>query len=170
MTDWAGIVAEHGGRVWRTAFRVLNHAADAHDCYQETFLAAWQLARSHRIDDWVPVLTCLATRKAIDRLRRRVREAARTGPLDVVPEQPAPEDDPLQAVRMAEVLDRLRTALGELPEKQAEVVWLRCVEELPHQEIAEQLRIPPGEVRVLLHRGRARLARHFDSELTDARE
>src|SRR5687767_8295772 len=45
MADWAAILAEHGPRVWRTAFRVLNHSADAHDCYQETFLAAWQLAR-----------------------------------------------------------------------------------------------------------------------------
>jgi RNA polymerase sigma factor (sigma-70 family) len=169
MTDWAAVLAEHGPRVWRTAFRVLNHAADAHDCYQETFLAAWQISRTRRIDDWVPLLTCIATRKAIDRLRKRIRMLDRTEPLDAVAE-PIAANDPATALRMAELLDRLRTGLSELPEKQAEVVWLSCVEGLSHQEIADQLHIPTGEVRVLLHRGRGRLCQGLASELTDAAE
>ena len=166
MADWAALMEEHGNRVWRAAFRVLNHSADAHDCYQEAFLAAWQLARTRRIDDWAPVLICLATRKAIDRLRKRVRSAARTKPLDAAPE-PVTNDYPVHALQMAELLDRLRVELAELPNKQAEVVWLSCVEEFSHHEIAEQMRIPAGEVRVLLHRGRRRLCQQLASEPTD---
>jgi RNA polymerase sigma-70 factor, ECF subfamily len=167
--DWTAILREHGPRVWRTAYRVLNHSADACDCYQETFLAAWQLARTTRIEDWAPLLTCLATRKAIDRLRRRARAAGRVESLETTPE-PAIDDDPARAVRMADLLDRLRAELCEIPEKQAEVVWLSCVDGLSHQEIANHLEIPAGEVRVLLHRGRGRLCQRLASELTDVSE
>ena len=127
MADWAALLAEHGPRVWRTAFRILNHHADAHDCYQDVFLAACQIAPRDPAD-WGRILTCLATRKAID---------------------------------------RLRAGLAGLPGKQAEVVWLSCVERLTHREIADQLRIPTGEVRVLLHRGLQRLREHLAPDLTD---
>jgi RNA polymerase sigma-70 factor (ECF subfamily) len=166
MADWAARVAEHGPRVWRTVFRLLNHHADAHDCYQDVFLAACQIAPRDPAD-WGRILTCLATRKAIDRLRARAR-SARTGPLDAAPE-PATNDDPAQPVRLAELINRLRAAVAELPGKQAEVVWLSCVEELTHREIADQLRVPTAEVRVLLHRGRRRLREHLAPDLTDTR-
>ncbi len=169
MVDWAVILREHGPRVWRTAFRVLNHSDDAHDCYQETFLAAWQLASAGRIEDWAPLLTCLATRKAIDRLRKRVRAADRNESLHGAPE-PAIDEDPGRALRMGELLDRVRLELGEIPEKQAEVVWLSCVEGLSHDEIAAHLQISTGEVRVLLHRGRGLLCQRLASELTDVSE
>jgi RNA polymerase sigma-70 factor (ECF subfamily) len=164
MVDWAALLAEHGPRVWRTAFRILKHHADAHDCYQDVFLAAWQIAPRHPAD-WGRILTCLVTRKAIDRLRARVR-SARTEPLDAAPE-PSTDDDPTQPVRLAELIDRVRAGLAGLPGKQAEVVWLSCVEGLTHREIADQLRIPTGEVRVLLHRGRQRLRERLAPDLTD---
>ncbi|HUU23109.1 MAG TPA: hypothetical protein VM389_11310 [Phycisphaerae bacterium] len=34
MTNWEGIVAEHAGAVWRTAYRLVSNAADADDCMQ----------------------------------------------------------------------------------------------------------------------------------------
>src|SRR5262245_46145560 len=108
MADWAAIVAEHGPQVWRTVFRILNHYADAHDCYQDAFRAACQLTPRDPAD-WGRILTCLATRKAVDLLRKRIR-AARVGPLDVAAE-PATDDDPAQSVRMAELLDKLRAGL-----------------------------------------------------------
>jgi RNA polymerase sigma-70 factor (ECF subfamily) len=157
MTDWAEILREHGPRVWRSAYRVLNHHADAHDCYQETFLAAWEFARDHIVSDWAPFLTCLATRRAIDRLRRRLRAEARIERLDAIQEPSARAEDPLKDVHLAQLLDRVREVLVELPAKQAEVFWLSCVEELPHQQISDRLQVPPGEVRVLLHRARTRL-------------
>ena len=167
MVDWSEILAKHGPQVWRTTYRILRHHADAYDCYQETFLAVWQLTRIRRITEWGPLLTCLATRKAIDRLRQRGRVAARTESLESVPEPIGEFADPLQAARFEELIDHLRFGIAELPEKQAEVAWLSCVEELSHQEIAIQLEIPTGEVRVLLHRARARLRHHFAPEFTD---
>ncbi|MBX3413721.1 MAG: RNA polymerase sigma factor [Pirellulales bacterium] len=156
MDDWAAILKEHGPRVWRTVYRILSHFPDAEDCYQDTFAAAWQFSQNRAVVEWAPFLTCLATRKAIDRLRSRVREDSKTERLNGCPESVAAPHNPLQTIQMAELLDRVRRILPELPDKQAEVFWLACVEELSNAQIAERLQIPGATVRVLLHRARTR--------------
>jgi RNA polymerase sigma-70 factor (ECF subfamily) len=157
MIDWSSILAEHGAEVWRTVYRLLNHHADAMDCYQETFLAAWQFAQRQPVADWGPFLTSLATRRAIDRLRSRYRLRSRVVAIDGVPEPFCEADSPLQHAGAAELLERVRQGIAELPDKQAEVFWLSCIEGLSHQQIADRLQAAPGEVRVLLHRARTRL-------------
>src|SRR6059058_3884383 len=77
MTDWEGIVRSHGRAVWRTAWRVLADSADADDCMQEAFVDAVELSRREPVRDWGRLLTRLATSRALDRLRRRIREAKR---------------------------------------------------------------------------------------------
>jgi RNA polymerase sigma-70 factor (ECF subfamily) len=94
----------------------------------------------------------------MDRLRQRYRLARRTIPIDAVPEPSIQADDPLEQASAAELLERVREGMAALPDKQAEVFWLSGLEGLSHQQIAEQMEIAPGEVRVLLHRARARLA------------
>jgi RNA polymerase sigma factor (sigma-70 family) len=170
MVDWASILAEHGLRVWRTVYRLLDHDADALDCYQETFLAALRVADPGSIADWPSFLVTLATRRAMDRLRQRYRSQARFVGLDTVPEPSSDADDPLLQAQASELMDRLRRGMAELPEKQAEVFWLSCIEGLSHQEIAGRLRLPPGELRVLLHRARAGLAAYLNPDWLRARD
>jgi hypothetical protein len=52
MTDWQAIVAEHGPKVWRTAYRILADHNDALDCYRKRFFlaAALDTTVSERID------------------------------------------------------------------------------------------------------------------------
>lgn len=156
MTDWRTILAEHGPAVWRTVYRLLGHHADAFDCYQDTFLAAWRYAQRRPVTDWAPFLTSLATRRAMDRLRQRYRDRRRVAPLDDHPE-PSSQDSPTDHASAGELMDRVRAGMVGLPGKQAEVFWASCVEGLSHQAISDRMEIPPGEVRVLLHRARERL-------------
>ena len=51
----------------------------------------------------------------------------------------------------------VRQLLARLPAKQAQVFYLSCIEEMPHSEISREMQISGVEVRVLLHRARARL-------------
>jgi RNA polymerase sigma-70 factor (ECF subfamily) len=157
MIDWASVLADHGSRVWRTVYRLLNHDADALDCYQETFLAALQMPDPQRIDNWSAFLVSLATRRAMDCLRRRYRLRARCSPIDAVREPSGEADDPIHQAQANELMNRVRGGMAELPEKQAEVFWLSCLEGLSHQQIASEMQLPQGEVRVLLHRARTRL-------------
>jgi RNA polymerase sigma factor (sigma-70 family) len=170
MIDWGAILAEHGSMVWRTVFRLLNHHADALDCYQETFLAALRFAERQEIADWSSLLVSLATRRAMDRLRQRYRCKGRSIPIDCVPEPSSEVDSPLPQARANELMQRVRDGMAELPEKQAEVFWLSCLEGLSHQQIAELLQLPGGEVRVLLHRARARLGAFLGFDRLDERK
>jgi RNA polymerase sigma-70 factor (ECF subfamily) len=162
MHDWPTILAEHGAAVWRTVYRLLDHHADAADCYQETFLAAWRFAQRQTVLDWPPFLITLATRRAMGRLRERYQPRNRALALHRVAEPSGETDCPLRQAAAAELMDRVRRGLAELPAKQAEVFWLSCLEGLSHQQISDRLQIPPGEVRVLLHRARTRLAGILD--------
>lgn len=164
MTDWPLILAEHGPAVWRTVYRLLDHHADALDCYQETFLAAWRFAERQPVADWTAFLTSLATRRAMDQLRQRYRN--RKIALDGVPEPSSEAESPHAQAGARELMDRVRAGMAELPDKQAEVFWLSCIEGLSHHQISDRLGIPPGEVRVLLHRARMHLRAVLDRSAT----
>jgi RNA polymerase sigma-70 factor (ECF subfamily) len=157
MINWASILAEHGSTVWRTVYRLLDHHADALDCYQETFLAAFQFADQQTIADWSSFLVSLATRRAMDRLRQRYRSRSHSISIAKVAEPSSEVDDPFLQAQANELMERVRQGMAELPEKQAEVFWLSCIEGLSHQQVADRLQVPPSEVRVLLHRARTRL-------------
>jgi RNA polymerase sigma-70 factor (ECF subfamily) len=163
MIDWALIVAEHGATVWRTVYRLLDHHADALDCYQETFLAAWQYAERRQVADFASFLISLATRRALDRLRQRYRARNRVIAIDRLPEPSSEADCPLRRAYAKELMDRVRVGMAELPDKQARVFWLSCIEGFFHQQISDDLGISLGEVRVLLHRARKHLGAVLDS-------
>ena len=71
--DWQAIVTEHGPTVWQTAYRLLGNRADAADCFQETFLSAFEYSRHQPVRHIPGLLVRLATTRAIDRLRQRTR-------------------------------------------------------------------------------------------------
>jgi hypothetical protein len=52
--DWSQIVEQYGPLVWKTASRLLSHEADAADCFQETFVAAWNASVREPIGHWRP--------------------------------------------------------------------------------------------------------------------
>jgi RNA polymerase sigma-70 factor (ECF subfamily) len=162
MSEWPSILTVHGPTVWRTVYRLLDHHADAQDCYQETFLAAWRFAERQPVDDWTSFLTSLATRRAMDRLRRRYRERAGALAIDRVREPGSEAESPLGQASAKELMERVRQGMAELPDKQAQVFWLSCVEGLSHEHISDRLEVPPGEVRVLLHRARTHLRAALD--------
>jgi RNA polymerase sigma-70 factor, ECF subfamily len=73
-------------------------------------------------------------------------------------------DDADDRVRAAMLADRIRSALGDLPARQRQVVVLRDVEGLSSEEVCSVLKISMSNQRVLLHRGRSRLRQALESE------
>jgi RNA polymerase sigma-70 factor (ECF subfamily) len=71
-------------------------------------------------------------------------------------------DDRLVARQVAK---RVRSCLAELPAGQRDSVLLRDVEGLPAEQVCAILGISGGNLRVLLHRGRARVRRALEAEL-----
>jgi RNA polymerase sigma-70 factor (ECF subfamily) len=99
----------------------------------------------------------------VDPLRFRGPEDPWTGgwTVDGLPRrwEPPPED----AAMAAEVRRELGAALDELPARQRTVVELRDVHGLTSDEVCERLGVSPGNQRILLHRGRARLRARLEA-------
>jgi RNA polymerase sigma-70 factor (ECF subfamily) len=160
MEDWDGIMSREGPAVWRTVYRLLGHSADADECFQETFLGALRLAQREPLRDVRAVLQRLATSRAMDTLRRRYRQRKReqAGDWD---QRPAAGVSPSQSAEAAELSERLRTALSELPEKQSAAFCLFSLEGWSYQQIADHLDSSVDAVGVLLFRARAKLRRRL---------
>lgn len=175
--DWEAIVRDDGPAVWRTAHRLLGNRADADECFQETFAAALEFAGQspngkpgQPIRNWRGLLVRLATARAVDRLRRRIRQtASQTKDADAVNRlvDLHPSSHPQDRFEQAEMAQRLRSALIHLPPKQADVFCLHCLEGFSYREVAEQLDESVENIGVLLHRARAALQQRIQSILPD---
>lgn len=169
MTDWSELVRQHGPLVWRTGYRLLGCHDDASDCYQKTFLAAFQLARRETVRDWPALLQRLATTRALDLLRTRYRCRNRSEPTVNVAELTSTHPGPNELAEAAELAERLREALAELPERQAEVFCLCSLDGLSYAEAGRRLRLDAGGVGALLHRARKQLRRRLASLYSEPR-
>jgi RNA polymerase sigma-70 factor (ECF subfamily) len=155
VQDWQTIVTECGPLVWRTAYRLLGNHADTADCFQETFLAAWELSRRQPVRNMSGLLVRLATTRAIDRLRQKGRhEQCQVNSRDGDATAGSGPADELQA---QELVGQLREALGGLPPQEARVFCLRYLSEMSYRQIASQLGIGINLVGVSLYRAKSRL-------------
>jgi RNA polymerase sigma-70 factor (ECF subfamily) len=79
---------------------------------------------------------------------------------------PRPWEDPERRLESLEARERLREAIGALPDVHQAVLTLRDVEGLDAPEVCALLELSDGNQRVILHRARARvradLARYFE--------
>ncbi len=155
--DWNRITAEYASVVWQTAYRLLHNQADAADCFQETFLAAFELSQRQPVRNIRGLLLRLATTRSIDRLRQRSRQSQQQSNEEdgslLLSTQPGPD----AAAQNHELAARLRDAIAQLPPQEAKVFCLRYFNDRSYREIATELAIKTGAAGVLLHRAKARL-------------
>src|SRR5262245_43317534 len=118
--NWERLVREHGATVFGTAWRILGHAADTEDVVQEVFIDAHRLQHTQAVKRWPGLLRRLATYRALDRLRQRKPVPSLDG-LNLFTSEPGPEE----AAMGHELAARLREALGQLPDREADVFCLR---------------------------------------------
>jgi RNA polymerase sigma-70 factor (ECF subfamily) len=72
-------------------------------------------------------------------------------------EEPEEPERPDRALSTAERSDRVRAALGRIPEEQVRVLQLAFFDGLAHGDIAERLNLPLGTVKSRLRLGMSRL-------------
>ena len=167
-------LVDHGDRLYSLALRITRDRDLAADAVQEAFATALQRASGFRgessLGTW---LHRIVYTKSIDLLRARGRETpladedkappgseeARVGG---APTWSRPPDEILLGAETRAALDH---ALTQITPMQRLVFELREVEGRDIEEVASILDLPPGTVRVHLHRGRMRLrallAQHF---------
>ena len=144
----------HSGALMAVARRFLGDTDDAADATQDAFVSAFKAMGSFegtsRLGTWLHRITVNA---CLMKLRRRKR--SRLVPLD---ESHAPvwraEDDHLGR---AEVAERVRACIDQLPLPYRTVIRLRDIEGRDTAETADRLGTNEGVVKVRLHRARQAL-------------
>ena len=168
-------LVDHGDRLYSLALRITRDPDLAADAVQEAFATALQREADFRGDSAIGTwLHRIVYTKSIDLLRTRGRDAPM--PDEDSGGSGSTEDDrlggaptwsrpPDEILRSTETRQALAKALTELTHVQRLVFELREIEGRSTDEVAEILTLPPGTVRVHLHRARMRLrsllAGHF---------
>ena len=147
------LVERHGGTARRVALSILRDEHDADDAAQDGLVAAWRsLERFDTDRPFRPWLLRIVVNAARDLARRRA--VRQTEP--VSPDARATGTSPEQDTERSLLGERLRRALGTLPERQRLVVTLFDAEGFSHAEIASLVGAPEGTVRSeLFHARRA---------------
>jgi RNA polymerase sigma-70 factor, ECF subfamily len=158
--------------VFTTAARLTGNDAQAEDISQEVFLKAYEnfanLRISPTVGGWLKTVTRHLTLNHLSRYRRRWRffselrssRENRSSEESEQPEADFPAPDTLLAdIDAGERHVLIEQALRELPEHHRVPLVLYHFEEMPYQEIAQQLGISLPKVRTDIQRARASLAK-----------
>ena len=165
------LMRSHYERTFRLVYAIVRHEADARDVCQEVWLKVWRQLPKFRGDSkFATWLHPIATRRALDHLRKRRRWFDRFLPFDSgdsgTPSAPEPvtTDDASQHAEKGERLVALQAALVSLPPKLRAVLALREVEGLSYEEIAHATSIPTGTVMSRLYHARRQLAQKLGAK------
>ena len=130
------IVAERQDWLFRFAYMRIGNREDAEDVVQEALLGVFRRLREKtKVESVEQYLIRSVSNACTDYFRRKPLKIV---PLDKAEHIPANESDRLiheEYVRISKLLD-------SLPEEQAEIVRLKCYDELTFRQIAELLSIP----------------------------
>ncbi len=151
------LAGQHAPGVYGLALQITRNPVEAEEVLQDAMLTAYEkLATFRGASSFKTWLFRVATNAALMRLRK-TRRTPEPLPEDwEKPADPRPwTGDPETAFAQGELRDLLRRALGTLPEIYRTAFWLRDVEGLSNQEVADilGLSLPAIKSRVL----RARL-------------
>ena len=145
-------------KLYGLALRVVTHRELAEDVLQEAFMTIWRNAADYRASLSPPMawLGLIVRSRGLDLLRRRAAERTHlTDELDDALADTLEGDSPtpLDTAQASEQAWALHQCLGQLENKQREVVSLAYVRDLSHSELAQQLRLPLGTVKTWIRRG-----------------
>jgi RNA polymerase sigma factor (sigma-70 family) len=152
------LFAMHHRRVLMAAYRITGSMADAEDVAQSVFLRL-TAGDEPAMSNAGSYLYRAAINGALDLLRRR-----QTEPLDsasAVPSQGRGSRPEAEAAA-GQLVSWLRTALGELSPRAAEMFTLRYVEELDNRDIAALMHTSQAVVAVTLHQVRSKLKKRLN--------
>jgi RNA polymerase sigma factor (sigma-70 family) len=159
--DLAEVFRRDYRRVVAVAGRVLGSRDECEDVAQEVFLAFGRSSvPAAEASGW---LTVAAVHTALNHLRSGRRRASReeSAAVSEAVVRPTTSPDVADVVVTAEEHNRVRTALGALPEKQAAALVLRH-SGLSYAEVATALSMSPGSVGTTVRRAESALRKELN--------
>lgn len=161
--------------LYRTARSIIQDDVEAEDVVQDAYLLAHRALSGFRGDakfsTWMVRIVC---NEAIAHLRKRTRRAqvinlSHLAEKDIEMVAHACDDgegrQPERIAERAQLRRLIETKIDALPEAFRTVFVLRAVEEMPAEEVAQCLEIPPATVRTRYFRAKSLLREALASEL-----
>jgi RNA polymerase sigma-70 factor (ECF subfamily) len=142
---------------------------EAEDVVQDACVRAMRFFSSLRDDDARAWLFAIVRNTWFSRLSHRARMTETTLVDDVRDRRPDAALDPEAQLMQQHTVDRVRSALEQLPGDFREVIVLREIEGLSYKEIAAVVRVPIGTVMSRLARARDRLLAVLEAEPAETR-
>lgn len=149
-------VKRYKGLVWSLARRYAGNAGnDAEDAVQEIFIDLWKSAPRFQesVASEAAFVAMIARRRLIDRRRRTERQPR----LDSLDAEYGPEPQAAGNAEWGAEAALAARAIGELQEKERQVLWLSVAQGMSHSEIAEHTQIPLGTVKTYARRSLQRV-------------
>ena len=144
LAELERIVAERQDWLFRFAYMRIGNREDAEDVVQEVLLGVFrQLRERTKVDSVEQYLISSVSNACNDYFRRRSKETTKSIQLKLVSLDKAeqiPTDEGDRQIH--EEYLRINRLLDSLPQEQAEIVRLKCYDELTFKQIAELLNIP----------------------------
>jgi RNA polymerase sigma-70 factor (ECF subfamily) len=144
----------HAQRAFSLAYRMCGRRALAEDVVQEAFLSLWRSGARYdpargSVRSWV---LSVVHNRAIDAFRREAAKESRDVRDDRLVERTPSLQLTHAEVERRDDAQQVRSALGELPAEQRQVIELAYFGGFTHSQIAQTLGLPAGTVK-----GRMRL-------------
>ena len=165
------LVRRYGDSVLGYLVRMTGNREQAEDFFQETFTRVHEKGHTFRGERFKSWLFTIATRVAIDGLRRRKRQpvvslnqnaGCSDGNCDGLSAVTAADcPDPSDQAEIAEQKEHVRRAVDELPAKQRATLVLAYYQQLSYPQVAEVLGCSTGTVKVQMSRALRTLAQRL---------
>jgi RNA polymerase sigma-70 factor (ECF subfamily) len=166
ISGLAFLVRQHQLKAVRAAYLITQNRSLAEDIVQAAYIRVYE--RIHQFDSsrpFAPWFFRIVTNDATKAVSR--------GPsLQALPDDPGPDhgggkllddSDPADVVEMEEFKQMVRRSLGQLSPYHREVIVMRYFLDMSEQEMAEQMRVPPGTIKSRLNAARRQLKRLLQS-------
>jgi RNA polymerase sigma-70 factor (ECF subfamily) len=162
--DYEEIVSRYQNRVFALLLMMVRDHSAAEELTQDAFMRAY--SNLHKYDlqrPLYPWLATIAARLGINWINRAgARQQQSDCELDVS-ELPASTPQPVDHLAQQQAQQQLWGHVASLPQGERTAVLLFYKQELPVNEIASILGVTSGTVKTFLHRGRAHLKAHLES-------
>ena len=149
------VMQNHGSGLVQMLWRILGNQADVADAYQEIFCRLAVMLHEGRSWNKTGYIYRIASNIAIDMLRRRKHFCQVQ---DDIGQASTLESDPASVFEQKDQRQRLRDAIGNLPDHLRHALVLREFAELDYHVIASEMRISTATARQYRHRAMRTLA------------
>src|SRR3990172_11513358 len=168
----AAIVARYRGQIYSLVLRMVKNREEAEDLTQETFIKAFRALATfnaeYAFSTW---LYKIAANNCIDFFRKkRLKTFPLDNPIQVKDgelhrEYPTSDQGPEHGLISKEKSLQIQEAIDSLPKKYKEAIILRHSKDKSYEDIAAELNIPLGTVKVRIFRAREMLKKRLKDQL-----